>query len=278
MMIRDTFFSMPRFINLCRKEMVENWRVNLLRWATLFGILVVAFVWKGVRYSEAADGFIPPYWGKEDPVWNFEMFFTLAILYFMAMLSASLIMERMKGKTGRTAMLMTPATQFEKFLVRWLVFTVGYLISFLIAWRLADCTRVLIYKMIYPELEQIRLLPLVRFVSDGHNSAPFNNTDQLLLGVFGFLFNQSLFVLGGVLWPKNSFVKTVVALMIVLIVYVSIGGWLANMLLSGHYFQGSLDEDFMGVGTFNALLFLLTLFNWALAYFRFRESEVIHRW
>ena len=30
-MIKDTFFSLPRFINLCRKEMVENWRSNVLR-------------------------------------------------------------------------------------------------------------------------------------------------------------------------------------------------------------------------------------------------------
>ena len=30
-MIRDTFFSAPRFVNLCRKEMVESWKANLLR-------------------------------------------------------------------------------------------------------------------------------------------------------------------------------------------------------------------------------------------------------
>ena len=30
-MIRDTFFSQTRFVNLCRKEMVENWKSNLLR-------------------------------------------------------------------------------------------------------------------------------------------------------------------------------------------------------------------------------------------------------
>ena len=29
--MKDTFFSLPRFMNLCRKEMVENWRSNVLR-------------------------------------------------------------------------------------------------------------------------------------------------------------------------------------------------------------------------------------------------------
>ena len=29
--MKDTFFSLPRFMNLCRKEMVESWRSNVLR-------------------------------------------------------------------------------------------------------------------------------------------------------------------------------------------------------------------------------------------------------
>ena len=28
-MIKDTFFSLPRFMNLCRKEMVESWKSNV---------------------------------------------------------------------------------------------------------------------------------------------------------------------------------------------------------------------------------------------------------
>ena len=27
-MIRDTFFSLHRFVNVCRKEMVENWKTD----------------------------------------------------------------------------------------------------------------------------------------------------------------------------------------------------------------------------------------------------------
>ena len=36
-MIRDTFFSAPRFVNLCRKEMVESWKANLLRFVMYNG-------------------------------------------------------------------------------------------------------------------------------------------------------------------------------------------------------------------------------------------------
>lgn len=44
-MIRDTFFSMPRFVELCRKEMVENWKTNLLRFVLMYGVLAIALVW-----------------------------------------------------------------------------------------------------------------------------------------------------------------------------------------------------------------------------------------
>ena len=43
-MIKDTFFSLPRFINLCRKEMVENWKSNVLRMVLMYGVMVVVMV------------------------------------------------------------------------------------------------------------------------------------------------------------------------------------------------------------------------------------------
>ena len=51
----------------------------------------------------------------------------------------------MKSKTSRTVVLMTPATMFEKFFARWLVATCGFILVFLIAFKLADLTRVVFY-------------------------------------------------------------------------------------------------------------------------------------
>ena len=46
-MIKDTFFSLPRFMNLCRKEMVENWKSNVLRMVLMYGVMAVVMVWNG---------------------------------------------------------------------------------------------------------------------------------------------------------------------------------------------------------------------------------------
>ena len=46
-MIKDTFFSMPRFVNLCRKDMVENWRSNVLRIVLMYGVMALIMIWNG---------------------------------------------------------------------------------------------------------------------------------------------------------------------------------------------------------------------------------------
>ena len=46
-MIRDTFFSLHRFVNVCRKEMVENWKTYILRSVMVYGMLAIVFVWNG---------------------------------------------------------------------------------------------------------------------------------------------------------------------------------------------------------------------------------------
>ena len=60
--MKDTFFSLPRFMNLCRKEMVESWRSNVLRMVLMYGVMAVVLVWNGYtqyNYHDSVyiDGF-----------------------------------------------------------------------------------------------------------------------------------------------------------------------------------------------------------------------------
>ena len=97
-MIKDTFFSLPRFINLCRKEMVENWRSNVLRMVLMYGVMAVVMVWNGYfkyRYHNTAY-FIRH--ANADPAWEFILISFLCFLFAFGCLSASLLMEKMKNK------------------------------------------------------------------------------------------------------------------------------------------------------------------------------------
>ena len=106
-MIRDTFFSLHRFVNVCRKEMVENWKTYILRSVMVYGMLAIVFVWNGYyQYHNLEAGAV-----GMDPIWEFESRFFLWGLVIWGCISASFTMERMKSKTSRTVVLMPPCSR-----------------------------------------------------------------------------------------------------------------------------------------------------------------------
>lgn len=279
-MIRDTFFSMPRFVSLCRKEMVESWKANLLRVVMMYGIMAIAFVWNGYFQYDRPESLLNS-GVTGDPSWLFSLVAFLWAIIIFGMLSASFTMERMKSKTNRIAMLMTPATMFEKFFSRWLVFTFGYLIVFLIAFKLADWTRVLVYTISYPELKDIiATTPLSHLIGEHEYWTAFRTCSGFLLAVSVYFFSQSLFVLGSSIWPKNAFVKTFSAIVVISIVYVAIGATLTKIVFETRGVHGvnqSISDELM-MNLSITFFFVMAVFNWVVAYFRFKESEIINRW
>lgn len=264
-MIKDTFFSMPRFVNLCRKDMVESWRTNLLRLLLLYGVMVVVVLWVGyLKYNQMTVEF------EKDPLWDFSFGLFLWALLGFGCLSASFTMEKMKSKTSRLSMLMIPATPFEKYFSRWMFSTVIFFVVFLIVFELVDYTRVLVYSQVYPELESISAFPLF-------SAEEFTLTVAKVIIAFCF-FAQSCFVLGSTIWPKNAFLKTFVAGAIIAIVYSLLAAWMGDLFYDEK--TRSIARD-LGRDTKFAygsiILYAFTLFNWVFGYFRFKESEIINR-
>ena len=277
-MIKDTFFSLPRFMNLCRKEMVENWRSNVLRRVLMYGGMAVVIVWNG--YFEYR------YWHSgqiEDPAWTFLLVVFIWSLWGFGCLSASFTMEKMKTKTSRTSMLMVPATPFEKFFSRWFVFTVVFLVIFLISYKLADYTRFIIYSLAYPE-EKDFIIPvdLSHLVGERKTYYTLCRTGlQFGALLSAYFFVQSLFVLGSSIWPKNSFLKTFASGTVIAIVYFLLAVFMSKMFLeNGNYysenvFTGMSEDTAMSIMIVVGIFF--TLMNWTLAYLRFKESEIVNR-
>ena len=282
-MIKDTFFSLPRFMNLCRKEMVESWRSNVLRMVLMYGVMAVVLVWNGYTQYNYHDSVYFIRHANTDPAWGFILMAFLWFLFVFGCLSASLVMEKMKNKTSRLSALMVPATPFEKFFSRWLVSTIVFLVVFLIAFKLADYTRVSIYSLIYPDAKGA-ILPvnLGYLVGSGKRWFLFNETYELIFVLSIYCFIQSLFVLGSSVWPKNSFLKTFVAVTIIVLIYVVVGIAVGNMLFNGSHnrdcsyiFSSITEQQAFNLASIAFVLFALV--NCTLAYFRFKESEIIQR-
>ncbi|HJD77254.1 MAG TPA: hypothetical protein K8W04_14515 [Bacteroides reticulotermitis] len=272
-MIKDTFFSLPRFVNLCRKEMVESWKTNLLRIVLLYGLMAVIMLWNG--YFE----YKWDHSSSSDPMWTFLLGLFAWFLWGGGCLSASFTMEKLKTKTSRISVLMTPATPFEKFFARWFVFTVVFLVVLLITYKMADYTRVVVYSLAYPGKSFITPVDLSHMVGDSDFYTLCENNWQFGAFVAGYFFVQSLFVLGSTIWPKNSFLKTFAACALIVVVYTSVGAFLGKM-----FFQGKGYYNLWGNWTEENIFYLLiigctlfTIVNWTIAYFRFKESEIINR-
>ena len=275
MKMKDTFFSFPRFANYFKKVLVEDRKRLLQRIITVFGLLVVfgAIISDSCyqHYMEALKiGIVR---SEIDPAIDGLMPLFVFGLFIGCALSASFIMEPMSSKTSRIYALMLPATSFEKYFVRWFIYTIGYLVVYYLLFLLVDVMRVCVFSVVYPEIDIITFLnPYAEIVA---------LRDEVPLGFVAslYLLLQSIFVLGSSLWPKYAFLKTFTAYTILGMAFSAFFAGIMNLFdrPGNSYIMPELSEDTLFlIATCGVMM--VTLFFWWLAYKRFKEMEVVNRW
>ena len=268
------FFSLQRFLLVCRKEVTEQWKTLLLRFIMTYGILAVVLTWYGLVMYNIND-LITDTQGDHTIINIQRVQHGMIQIFifgfgFLSCISASCIMEPMKTKAGRISFLMYPASMFEKYLSRWLIYTIGFSVAFLIAYWLADCTKVLVCSLTNPDLR-----PIVRTLSVADWKSFDMSGMEWLKNVSILCFLQSLFVLGSSIWPKHALVKTMATLVIFGIANMLLTmGVVYNTSLDGPIRHNLPDSDWISIIICSAI----ALFCWTIAYFRFKESEIINRW
>lgn len=273
-------FSESRFLLLLRKEVLENWKTFLLRMLVVYGILAIIMVWQASYHYTASIGFER----IQHRIYLFGIQLFVVSTFVFGIVSASRMMEGMNSKSRRISTLMLPATMSEKFLVRTLLYAVISLLAYVLVFMLADFTRSIIYWVIcLPDLPRIGLLPIFDYLVDSETTSGFFHTQsECLLVVMFFLFFQSLFALGSCIWPRLALQKTFAVSMLLIVMSVLFGATLTRLFLEDRYLQlryAWLSSDLTTpYVTLYILLSVGILFNWVLAYFRFKESEIIHRW
>lgn len=274
-MIKDKFFSSSRFMNLCRKEMVENWRTNLLRMVMVFGIMVLIFV---------VNGYFKYRWwpqhAETDPMVEYALNYFIILGWIFGCLFASMTFSKLRSKTSRLSLIMTPATSFEKYFSRWMISTIVYVVVFIILFMLADYARVIICRIIYPETT---IMPAsLKYLVTRNIGIGNAMGENLGIGKFmlSYLFTQSFFLLGSAVWPKNSFIKTFAAGLFIQITYMLIAVLTLRVLWGENIY---ITDSALNINpetiknTITGIVVFFTLFNWTMAYYRFKESEIINR-
>jgi len=277
-MIKNNFISFKRLTLLYKKDFIENWKTMLLRFVMLYAIMAIIFTFMGLSELESRTkhNFSPWYGGI------YYLRPAIFLFWGFGCLFASLMMEKMKNKTKRIAYLMTPATNFEKFFSRFLPVVIVFIIAFFLAFKLADYTRIAILSMRYPEFN-ITAVNISQGLCSQNLDSMTHNWMELTALFSVYLFFQSLFILGSTLWYKNPFIKTLATGIVITLLFYAVDALLVNslfnesQLFSAGDYCGEIIEKW--ITRRNLILFFsfLTLFNWVISYFRFKDSEIINR-
>jgi hypothetical protein len=275
-------FDINRFVLLLRKDIQENWKKYLIRILTIYGALTLVTTWNAyLTYSELEQGFNRLEYLNRDLI-----VFTAFVFFIFGCISASMAMEPINSKTKRLVYLMNPSSSFEKYFSRWLIMTIGYMAVFFVLFWLSDATRVLICSIRFPDVD-VQFIHFDKLIgnNDSDYNYVFHSISQFRFSIALFVFAQSLFILGSTFWPKNSLVKTFSAGIIIFITFLLVCWSVISLLFENGMdnFGNALQQRTFGVedstivGYLTILCFIFALINWILAFFRFRESEVIKR-
>jgi len=284
-MIMNDFFSLKRFGLLFKRDIQENWKKYLIYILVLFGVLVLAFLWFTYSYNNYTSYRMDDNQGAIRYYYRSLVSNSIILFFVFSCLSAAMIMEPMNRKNKSITYLMQPSSSFEKYLSRWLILTIGYIFIFALVFFPADVVRVLIGRIIYPDLD----IPffMTMYNNPGLNVGDTSGNDGFITFIYlvgCYSFFQSFFVFGAVFWKKNSAVKTFVSGLVIIAAY---------LFICSRVISFSFDDGLAGFGNMIEMLntinvqiiygiigvvFLcLAIINWILAFFRFKESEIINR-
>ena len=269
----SNIFNIKRFGLIFRKDMMENWKRYTLQFMAMIGIITVITTYVSFSFFDDMIKY-PGYYGE---ITKELGGYIIAMCFVFGALFASTFMNPVNSKVKKISYLSNPASCLEKYFTRWLITTVGYIISFFIALCIAELLRVGICSAFYPDVD-------VEFIS----IAEYKNENEIVAAIifitsFYFLL-QSLFILGSTFWEKATFVKTFSALIIFILLVI----FACRILIAVYYedfysFERKLNS-FMMKKTFSQIVFYFSLTfyffaitNWVLTFFRLRESEIIKR-
>lgn len=268
---------------LMKKYVNENWRGLALKLGVMFGLMIIAALlvsWGNSyyyteRHSQLVIGFSDYTYHDEGA----EVFFVImnVALYVFGTVASSLAFGNLGDKQHRLSEITFPATQSEKYFVRWLIFVPVFLILFAVTAFAAESVRYLFSSAIAEVTSMVRFCDFGTFVMREASDGSEVVDNGYVVSVLFFFVLQSAFFLGSILWHKAPYVKTFLALGLLLLFYFIVcyaTVWLFNGF-DNQIVEGSDDGVMICVYSLTAVI---VIFNYWLSYVRFKEMDVIDHW
>ena len=271
-------FDWSRFTATLRKEVVENKRALLFTVICVYGFLTLIMI-MGNLVTGLGDGI---YEAMET---NTPQTFVASMLGLIICVSASLAFRNLTTKTGRTSMFTSPSSTLEKFLVNVLIYVVGIFVAFFACAQLADLTRIAVLSFFRSEtfivpgpINFLNSLSYIGSSLDGIEELSDVATGMKVGVWIGFIANAGCYLLGSIIWPRLSLLKTFAALYAIEIAlfiiaaplfyffgdFESMGQWFMEFITGGHF-----STSIICVSAIQAILYF------SLAWYLFKRKDVI---
>ena len=279
-------FNIKRFGLVIRKDIMEEWKRYTLMFLTMLGLIAIMLIFGYLDYYDDVKTT-----GNYQSSINNEVLVYLSLMFCgFGLIFASTFMHPMNSKLKKLTYLVSPSSNLEKFLTRWIIVTIVYIISFFIAMWVADALRVVICAARYPDLD-VAFVDLTKLVSpyEDYYSRDYVFRKYIFIVLVNlYLLLQSLCILGSTFWEKSSFFKTFTAGALIFLAYLLICHWTILLFYDGYEEFGNVLNSLESIHLkkinendvlkfISYVMSFFTLSFWTLAFFRFRESEIIKR-
>ena len=202
------------------------------------------------------------------------------VVYLVVLIIAGTwIFADMNTKAQRIKVRMLPATDLEKYLVRWLGVTLGTMIVGMVSYCVADTLRILTCLVAGVDYMGCTIPDFLRLLftdtSTGlmlAGSTPAYTPGVTFTAIGWVIWAQSLYILGGTLLRRYQFVITS-AVHIVLFIALAVVVSGARVDVDRAVMDSSNNAAFYAVGT---LLMAVAVANWCLSYRVFRRMQVVN--
>ena len=275
-------FNWSRFSAALRKEVVENNRTILFSvlciYALLSIVMIVGNIIIGIKGATLEDiktmenGMQPHY-----TVVNYILTIAVAIV-------ASFSFKKLTKKTGRIDMFTSPASTLEKFLVNVAIYVFGFIVVFFICAQLADLTRIAALWYFRDDIivqGPINFLPILTQAYDLSPIGKMYEMSQISkLLPLALLANAGMFLMGSVLWPRLSVLKTFAAIYAVEtvlgILFIAVGFIIGNSnIISFLRWIPNYLENGSFIYIIGGFIIVQLLLYWGLAWYLFKRKDVI---
>ena len=271
----NQIFNWSRFTAALRKEVVENWRTIVFTILGIYLLLTVIMI-LGNIIDSISDNIVS---SLMNMVPQKTVFFMLAIAL---MVVASLSFRNLKSKNGRVALFTSPSSTLEKFLVNVFIYVVGSIVVFFACAQLADLTRIGILSLV--GADDLIIPGPINFLSAINDTVTgIGSIEPVAKGMrwifwLSLLATPGMYLLGSVLWPRLSLLKTFAASQILSIVVMIIAITLTNVLIPEDEIVNWL-KNMVESGTLTNWIAISmgvqAVLYWGLSWYLFKRKDVV---